>query len=432
MSRKKDKKPFMYDVDSPESDPPVIDANTGPTPPSSNYGTNSITVSIQQPSLKQQQQPGTGGHFAANITSGGEKSSILSPASSPSGSEDDGPHCGRAEIPFGETPSGKSSRTASETRLLVPDENGVIAGEGGVVESKLVDPDTAGQITLWNGLKLKAAEFIQKERGKREIEKPPSDLFCCLRVWSILGHFGVLVCLPLLLWLLLTRTGRELELEVETSSLHALWFTTPVALTALFLGLSYLLILCEAFTARNRPYMANLMSLQEAHEYITDVRQQPPKILLKIRCYHYEENHIGKPSKRVTHEETREFHFNKCHDLSGYLRREDYPEGWVTKVKMRRVFGFLDEETEQKYKSFKNTAIDRNSYKDVCIDVEEVMEIEGLQDKISVFMDDHKPRCVDYKYYWLSAMCFLTLPYRYWFAARTMQTTFSFIKLLGD
>ena len=103
--------------------------------------------------------------------------------------------------------------------------------------------------------------------------RPISDLYCCLRMWSFVGHFGVLVCLPVLLWLVFTRAGRQLEESVEDHLTHKLWFTTPVALTAIFLGLSYLLILCEVCISRTRPYIANLMHIDEARLYVHDMRK---------------------------------------------------------------------------------------------------------------------------------------------------------------
>jgi len=415
-------------ADIATSDPPGVDDTssyapipqnsvTSPTTPTQ-YGSHNCTVSVQQPNSK----------FQDGFSDSGKNcQSIIVPVSTPS-SEDE--ITTKKPTSFVETNSGNSSRAASETHLLVPDDVTVIDNTN--VDVSLIDPDTAGIITLWNGIKVHVADFINKERYRKEVEPPLNDFSCCLRLWSIIGHFGVLVCLPLLLWLLLTRTGRELEEEIEMESAHKIWFTTPVALTSLFLGLSYLLILCDAFTARNRPYMAHLMSLEDAHSYVMSVRKKPPKIMIKVKCYHYVENSIGKPRKTITYEEQREFNFDKCEDVSGYLHKEDFPPGYVTKVKMRRMFGFLNQESEEKYKLFKSSIIDRCTHKDVYIDVEEVMEIDSLQDKISVFLDcETKPTCVDYGYYWLTAVCFLTLPYRYWFSSRTRKTAYTYVKLIG-
>lgn len=112
-----------------------------------------------------------------------------------------------------------------------------------------------------------------QEKNKHEMYRPISDLYCCLRMWSLVGHFGVMVCLPVLLWLVFTRAGRELEESVEVHLTHKLWFTTPVALTAIFLGLSYLLILCEVCISRTRPYIANLMHIHDARSYVHDMRK---------------------------------------------------------------------------------------------------------------------------------------------------------------
>lgn len=154
MSRKKGNKGLLYDVDDGETDPPVLDAysSQGGSPPRTlssggGYGTNSITVAVQQPGKGKTQ-------FVTSVPAT-DNTCILTPASSPSSEEE-----GRVDK-FGETQSGKSSRTASETRLLVPEEGSAIT-ETCDINTKLVDPDTAGAITLWNGVKMKATEFICK------------------------------------------------------------------------------------------------------------------------------------------------------------------------------------------------------------------------------------------------------------------------------
>ena len=154
MSRKKG---LLYDTDDGLSDPPVTDpVGTGPPrtlPAGLAYGTNSITVTVQQPGKTK-----PNGHFVTSLPAA-DNANIISPASSPS-SEEEGPHCNRAES-FKETPSGKSSRAASETRLLVPDDV-INPPEACDITTQLVDPDSAGSITLWNGIKMKATEFIHK------------------------------------------------------------------------------------------------------------------------------------------------------------------------------------------------------------------------------------------------------------------------------
>lgn len=162
-------------------------------------------------------------------------------------------------------------------------------------------------------------------------------------------------------------------------------------------------------------YLKNIIAdSEDVHSFIQKLFITPLKIKFKIECYHYSytTNSKNRQEKRkiISHKATSEFKFNYWKDISGLFvldrsncfSREQREQIQFIKLNLDIEYIFHDNETRQNYENQKQAFIFQHENRDIHMDFNENVEIEGFKSHSLVKITKSEiPPYIGYKWFLL-------------------------------
>ncbi|GFH47678.1 hypothetical protein CTEN210_04153 [Chaetoceros tenuissimus] len=221
-----------------------------------------------------------------------------------------------------------------------------------------------------------------------------------------------------------------------------------------FLGLVVIMYLLESYSSSTRQYLANAMDCPtDVEQFLEDLRDQPPCVQWKIRCYHYEErtwlrilllkdlwkymsnlihgsdaendchdDEILGPSiftrKVVTHQNETNYNVSQFHDDTvGGLWKQAMASITVmtafTKISLYKLLLFADKKTRVDYFRQQSRFIHQEGVKDEYAEFSTHVDVKGYKGKVLAVRQPHGVQKIfNIRYYWLFTLLGLTVPYR--------------------
>ena len=212
------------------------------------------------------------------------------------------------------------------------------------------------------------------------------------------------------------------------------------------LCISSVYIFIESIFSHELDYLRNIMQDETAWGYIQKMHQVPPRISMKVECYHlemstrvvYYTDANGNmqsrtetyPEKVVTFEDHDEFSFGSWVDVS----KREMPAlstASLTRVRIDPYVLFGDQETADDYERQAAAMIERNRHRDAFTDFSASREIPGLKKRISAYVDLRvKPWWIRPLFFWLATLLQMTWPYRWLFRAKTSKSFYALKKMI--
>ena len=195
-------------------------------------------------------------------------------------------------------------------------------------------------------------------------------------------------------------------------------------------AIAYMLYAWEIFCCSSTyQYLKNSHESQTATKYIEGIKANPPKIVLKMVCYHYESDSDGNRSKKVTHVGRKTYKYRTWKDVSAEVT--GFNEWSLTKLKNYKTFSFANGATENDYKrtvrEFK-AANRRDQYQDFSFDV----QIAGFKKFILIESEPGaKPGLVSLRWYLASSFLLCTTCYRMYFSSVCGRKKYVFNKQIS-
>jgi hypothetical protein len=269
------------------------------------------------------------------------------------------------------------------------------------------------------------------------------------------------------------------------------WLLTLLSLCLVFYGIarvffngSYLLLVLFVinfclwfafylrfqFLSTNVEYLRNIQMHEGAPQYIDHLRENRPRILMKIRCFHYtmetESSHQqlhhqrlqeepdleggiggdavsaappvhtprevmteGNFRKVYTYQEEREFKFDTWEDHSPPLIGMEHYD--IVKLKVKSMIGFSDLYTKEKFEEEQARFIDEHKGKDVMYQYSCIYEVPGLRPKVlSIVHMDQKPALLSIEWFFASTFMLLGWPYSFWLDRQSTKVNFLLKKVV--
>lgn len=220
-----------------------------------------------------------------------------------------------------------------------------------------------------------------------------------------------------------------------------------------FLGLVVIMYLLESYSSSTRQYLANAMDCpKDVERFLEDLRDQPPCVQWKVRCYHYEERtwlrilllkdvwkyisdlihgsdeenenadeSLG-PSiftrKVVTHQNETHYNVSQFHDDTvGGLWKQAMASITVmtafTKISLYKLLLFADKKTRVDYFQQQSRFIHQEGVKDEYAEFSTHVDVKGYKGKVLAVRQPHGVQKIfNIRYYWLFTLLGLTVPYR--------------------
>eukprot|EP01084_Bolivina_argentea_P261463 441857_1 len=201
----------------------------------------------------------------------------------------------------------------------------------------------------------------------------------------------------------------------------------------------------ECFCAGTGKYLNHILQNEGAEQFVERIKTQPAEIWWRVACYHFE---TRRKSRQVTDSNgnTRtewetyqekvytwrakdQYRYNICIDVSGQLLGLN--EYNLTKLKLRKTYGFVDSNSQQQYILQRRTFRMMN-WRDMHQEFYEEFTIPGYVDRILAESEPGiKPGWMSVGFYWLCSIMFFSPCFRHKMSAACGNVEYTFIKQLS-
>lgn len=269
-----------------------------------------------------------------------------------------------------------------------------------------VDPQDKGN----QGPSLKELERTWNERNTR---------LTCERIRTLAANipsFTNCICLSLLL------TGITIIVTQWSNNRLTVFGFILAVLSALFLFLSLFGYYSEIFVCDTRQYLLYMNPGVDVKNYITQLKESLPYMLVRVKCYHYEDT-----SKVVTFTDSQKVQFATVVDTS--LKFEPKNRRKYLQLDLTEKIICDDEYSVKFIEKTKNQVERTHRFRDTFTTVETELCMDGCRPQL---MFDVQPKrfsfMVGLGWFWLFSVLGLTLPYRQLVNIQTSQQYFTIRK----
>lgn len=201
----------------------------------------------------------------------------------------------------------------------------------------------------------------------------------------------------------------------------------------------------ECFCAGTGKYLRNILQKEGAAQFVERLKGQPAVIHWDVACYHWETRRRSKTvrdangntrtewetyrEKVYTWRATEQYRYTTCIDVSGQLLGLD--EYNLTKLRLRKIYGFVDVQSQQHYAQQRRTFRMMN-WRDMHQEFHERYDIPGFVDRILAESEPGiKPGWMSASCYWVCNLLFMSPCFRHKMSAACGNAEYTFIKQLS-
>lgn len=250
--------------------------------------------------------------------------------------------------------------------------------------------------------------------------------------------------LTLTIWFLFASTA-TCNLAFSDSEGFCGFFTEQIGTVLGIAGGVAVAYWIECACSGSGKYLSNVLDGEGASQFVERIKGQAAVIWWKVACYHWE---TRRRSKRVTdangntrtewetYQEkvytwraSEQYQYSTCIDVSGQLMGLD--EYNLTKLKLRKTYGFADEDTRRDYMN-RRRMFRMMNWRDCHQEFHEEFSIPGFVDRILAESEPGiKPGWMTPGVYWLCNIFFLSPCFRHKMSAACGNADYQFIKQIS-
>jgi len=222
---------------------------------------------------------------------------------------------------------------------------------------------------------------------------------------------------------------------------------------AVILGFAFMMACIRYCFSPVASYLQNIMVSENALDYISRYRIEPPEVTMMIECYHYETPDDSEGSldpskvKVITHTETAPFNYHNSVDCSGEPPRLFDNEGEQNEGKAGRCFGrkrrlvkmnletsiqFADDFSKHCFEQEEEEFINTYKARDKCYCYWRRFTIPGVEPRFVALIDmEDKPWFLGPYCFLFSHFCLMQYFYILWLRSISVKVSYVFQKVVS-